>query len=150
MILIEKNMPGFNARRIKVQGIESSGSAYLTFDNLKVPISNLIGQEGKGFQQTLFNFNHERFGIAAGCLAASRSLIRESMKFSMKRKTFGKRLIDHAVIRNKLGHMIRQVEAVNAMAEQIAYQLNKMNPVTKMIKLPGAISLFKVSTSQLV
>jgi len=120
MLLIEKDMAGFNARRMKVQGILASGTSYLTFDNVKVPLSNLIGDEGNGFKQSMFNFNQERFGIAVGALNAARCLVSESMKFAMKRKTFGKRLIDHAVIRNKLGHMFRQVESTHAMAEQIA------------------------------
>lgn len=150
MILLEKNMPGFNIRKMKVQGIMASGTSYLTFDNVKVPISNLIGEEGNGFKQSMFNFNQERFGISVGAVNSARCLISESMKFAMKRKTFGKRLIDHAVIRNKLGHMIRQVEATHAMSEQIAYQLDKMNAITKMVKLSGAIYLFKVHASQLI
>jgi len=150
MILIEKNMPGFGARRMKMQGITASGTAFLTFENIKVPISNLIGDEGNGFIQSMYNFNQERFGLGIAAINSSRCLLSESIKFAMKRKTFGKRLIDHAVIRNKLGHMIRQIEAAYALGEQIAYQLDKMNPTVKMIKLPGPISLFKVHAGQLI
>lgn len=150
MLLVEKSMVGFKTRRMKVQGIAATGTSYITFDNIKVPLVNLIGDEGNGFMQSMFNFNQERFGIALCALGSARTVFSESMKFAMKRITFGKRLIDHAVIRNKLGNMIRQIEATHAMAEQIAYQLNNMSPLLKINKLPGAISLYKVQCTQLV
>ena len=55
-----------------------------------------------------------------------RVCLEESMKFAHKRKTFGKKLIDHPVIRNKLANMARQVEASHAWLEQIMYNFDRM------------------------
>ena len=54
------------------------------------------------------------------------------MKFAHKRKTFGKRLIDHPVIRNKLAHMTRQVEGTFALLEQVCYNYDKMGADQKL------------------
>ena len=59
----------------------------------------------------MINFNHERIGTCFTATTLSRVCLEESMKFAHKRTTFGKRLIDHPVIRNKLANMARQVEA---------------------------------------
>jgi alkylation response protein AidB-like acyl-CoA dehydrogenase len=59
----------------------------------------------------MVNFNHERLGILTSGIRSCRVLVSEAMKFSHKRKTFGKPLIEHPVIREKIAHMIRQVEA---------------------------------------
>lgn len=53
-------MPGLSVRRQKTQGWWISNTAYLTFDNVKVPVRNLIGEENKGFKSIMHNFNHER------------------------------------------------------------------------------------------
>ncbi len=49
MLLIESTMPGFSRRRMKVQGIWASGTGYLIFENVKVPVENVIGEENNGF-----------------------------------------------------------------------------------------------------
>jgi alkylation response protein AidB-like acyl-CoA dehydrogenase len=65
----------------------------------------------------MYNFNHERLALSMQGLAMSRVCLEESMRFAHKRKTFGKKLIEHPVIRLKLANMIRQVEANQAFAE---------------------------------
>lgn len=75
-----------------------------------MPVENLIGKENEGFKYIMINFNTERLGICTEGISLARICLEESFKFAHKRKTFGKRLIDHPVIRNKLGHMAREVE----------------------------------------
>lgn len=66
----------------------------------------------------------------------------------MKRKTFGQRLVEHAVIRNKFGHMIRQVEATHAWLESILYQLHTLPPNVTPNLLAGPIALLKAQSTQ--
>lgn len=79
------------------------------FENVKVPVSNLIGVENQGFKCIMYNFNHERWGVVVQCTRFARVCLEEALKWAFKRKTFGKRLIDSNVIREKLGNMARQV-----------------------------------------
>lgn len=91
----------------------------------------------------MYNFNPERLGSASGATIFSRVLVAESMAYAFKRKTFGKRLIEHPVIRLKLAHMARQVESLHAWLENITYQTTQMSHTEAMIKLGGPIALIK-------
>lgn len=85
----------------------SSGTTFIVFEDVKVPVENLIGKEGEGFKYIMVNFNHERLNLACQTARMARVCFEESMKFAHKRKTFGKKLIEHPVIRNKLANMAR-------------------------------------------
>merc|ERR1711879_1000445 len=98
-----------------------------TFEDVKVPASHLIGQEGKGFNLIMRNFNHERFGICAMSNRFSRVCMEEALKFASKRKTFGKSLIQHDVIRWKLAEMVRMIESTHAWLETVTYQMQTMH-----------------------
>eukprot|EP00357_Protocruzia_adherens_P002456 CAMPEP_0115013626 /NCGR_PEP_ID=MMETSP0216-20121206/25531_1 /TAXON_ID=223996 /ORGANISM="Protocruzia adherens, Strain Boccale" /LENGTH=534 /DNA_ID=CAMNT_0002383083 /DNA_START=196 /DNA_END=1800 /DNA_ORIENTATION=+ len=142
LLLLEREMPGVSIKKIKCQGMWGSGTSYITFEDVKVPVENLIGKEGKGFKYIMANFNTERYSIICQALGAARICYEEAFKFANKRKTFGKKLIEHGVIRNKLGHMIRQIEGLQNWSEQIAYQLNTLSDIEKMA-LGGPIGLCK-------
>jgi len=166
LLIIDRNMPGVTARyaylafsfsqlfltllmvrQMKCSGVWSSGTGYITFEDVKVPVENLIGKENSGFKYIMFNFNHERFMTCAMGLRMARVCVEEAFTYSFKRKTFGKRLIDHAVIRNKLAHMIRQVEATHAWMEQITYQMKTMSHKDATEKLGGPLALLKAQMS---
>jgi len=148
MLLIERTMPGVTTRKMKCSGAWSSGTGYVIFEDVKVPVENLIGQENHGFRYMMHNFNHERFSLCTMTLRMARNCVEEAFAYSFKRKTFGKRLIDHAVVRNKLAHMIRQVEASWNWLENIAYQMTKMVDVMVALeKIAGPMSLLKAQSS---
>lgn len=93
------------------------------------------------------NFNHERIGIIIQCLRFSRVCYEESVKYAHKRRTFGKKLIDHPVIRLKLAHMARQIEASYSWMENLIYQCDVMNETEAMLKLGGAIAGLKAQST---
>jgi len=59
LLLLEKGMPGVTTREMHVSGLWGSGTTYITFEDVKVPVENLIGKEGRGFKYIMSNFNHE-------------------------------------------------------------------------------------------
>ncbi|KAI9766586.1 MAG: hypothetical protein M1840_006397 [Geoglossum simile] len=147
VLLIERDHGGVTTRKMDCQGVWSSGTTYITFEDTKVPVENLIGKENQGFKVVMTNFNHERIGIIIQCIRFSRVCYEESMKYAHKRKTFGKRLIDHPVIRLKLAHMARQIEASYNWLENIIYQCSKMGETESMLKLGGAIAGLKAQST---
>ncbi|CAG8768590.1 7114_t:CDS:2, partial [Acaulospora morrowiae] len=135
-------------RQMQCTGVWASGTAYITFEDVKVPKSNLIGKENSGFKYIMFNFNHERMGISIEATRFARVCYEESMKYAHKRKTFGKKLIEHPVIRNKLAHMARQIEATHAWMEALIHQTDHMSGNEAMTRLGGPIALLKAQSTQ--
>jgi len=145
LFLVDSNTPGITARRMKTQGVWVSGTALITFEDVKVPANRLIGKENEGFRYIMSNFNHERYG---GCVMANRFArlcLEESIKFGRKRETFGKKLVGHQVIRHKIAEMARHVETTHALLEQITYQMKMGIPD---VKLAGHIALAKVQCTR--
>jgi len=147
LLLIERS-EGVKTTQMKCQGVWSSGTTYITFEDVKVPVENLIGKENEGFKYIMYNFNHERWSTAVGAISFSRVLVEESMKHAFKRKTFGKRLIEHPVIRFKLAQMAKQVEAAHAWLELITYQMKVLPHSEQNRVLGGPIALIKAHASQ--
>jgi alkylation response protein AidB-like acyl-CoA dehydrogenase len=147
LLLVERS-PGVTTRLMNCSGVWSSGTTYITFEDVKVPVENLIGQENKGFKYIMTNFNHERWAVIAQASRFARVCLEESFKYAHKRKTFGKRLIDHPVIRYKLAQMTRQVEATHAWLENITYQMCTMSKAENAMRLAGPIALLKAQASQ--
>ncbi|TWU75910.1 hypothetical protein ED733_006074 [Metarhizium rileyi] len=146
LLLIERG-PGVSTRRMDCQGVWSSGTTYITFEDAKVPVENLLGKKDKGFGVIMTNFNHERIGIIIQCLRFSRVCFEESVKYANKRRTFGKKLIEHPVIRMKLAHMARQIEASYNWLENMIYQCQKMGEHEAMLRLGGPIAGLKAQAT---
>ena len=90
------------------------------------------------------NFNHERFIIAVGANRGARVCLEEALRYSRSRKTFGKRLIDHPVIRHKLAEMARMVESCHDSIERVAWQFKQGIPDSDM---GGPCGLLKVQAT---
>ena len=96
------------------------------------------------------NFNHERFAFCAMSTRFARVCLEDSLKFAGKRKTFGKTLIQHPVIRWKVAEMARQIEATHNWLEWITYQLKTMPKIEAMLKLGGHTALCKVQCTKVM
>ncbi|EFX03379.1 acyl-dehydrogenase domain containing protein [Grosmannia clavigera kw1407] len=147
LLLIERSFGGVSTRKMDCQGVWSSGTTYITFEDVKVPVENLLGKENQGFRVIMTNFNHERIGIIIQCLRFSRVCYEEAVRYAHKRRTFGKSLIEHDVIRLKLAHMARQIEASYNWLENVIYQCETMTETEAMLRLGGAIAGLKAQST---
>ncbi|KAI9330291.1 putative acyl-CoA dehydrogenase [Obelidium mucronatum] len=148
LVLLERNMPGLHTRKIVCQGNTGSGTAFVTLENVKVPVSNLIGKENKGFMCIMKNFNHERFGLIIGAIRSARVCYEDAIMHANRRKTFGSTLFEHGVIRNKLANMAWRIEAAQSWMESLTYQMTQMSPEEATLKLGGATALLKAQCTQ--
>jgi acyl-CoA dehydrogenase len=82
-------------------------------------------REGHGFKIIMQNFNSERMGMAAGCTAYARVCLEEAITYAKERKTFGKPIAQHQVIRHKIVDMAQRVAASQAMLELLAWRLGQ-------------------------
>ena len=114
------------------------------YDNVKVPVENLLGKENGGFKCIMANFNHERWLICCMTNRSSRLCLEESFKWANQRRVFGAELIRQPVIRNKLAHMVSMVESAENWLENLTFQMNNMDYKTQSEKLAGPIALLKL------
>ncbi|KAF4672613.1 hypothetical protein FOL47_000301 [Perkinsus chesapeaki] len=148
VLLIPKG-PGVTVRQMDCQGVWSSGTTFVEFNNVKVPVENIVGKENEGFKVIMYNFNHERWGFVVQAVRFSRLLYDVSFKYAQKRKTFGKPLIEHPVIRWKLAEMARQIEGAQGWMESLTHQLCTMPPKEAIFMLGGPLALCKVHCTKM-
>jgi acyl-CoA dehydrogenase len=125
LLLIEGDTPGLSRTKLKKMGWWASDTATLHFDECRVPVQNLLGEEGQGFKLIMHNFNSERMGMAASCTAYARVCVEDAMAYAKERQTFGKPISQHQVIRHKLVDMAQKVAASQAMLEMLAWRLGQ-------------------------
>lgn len=148
MLLIEKTMPGVKCSKMDCTGAWGSGTTYVTFEDVVVPACNLIGKEGDAFKYIMYNFNHERWGFVVQAIRFARVCFEEAFKYAMQRKTFGKILMDHQVIRWKFAEMARGIESTQCWLESLTYQMNTMGKAESNPKLGGQIALLKAQATK--
>ncbi|WP_315773759.1 MULTISPECIES: acyl-CoA dehydrogenase family protein [unclassified Bradyrhizobium] len=132
LLLVPGDTPGLTRTKLDKMGWWASDTATLHFDGCRVPVENLIGEEGQGFKLIMHNFNSERMGMAASCTAFARVCLDDAIAYARERQTFGKPLAQHQVIRHKLVDMAQRVAASQAMLEMLAWRLEQGdNPVAE-------------------
>lgn len=142
LLLIEAGMDGFTRTPLRKMGWHASDTATLYFDDVRVPVGNLIGEENQGFRIIMQNFNYERLMMAAGCTSFARVCYDETVAYAQQRQTFGKRLIDHQVVRHKLVDMAMRISATQAMLESLAWRITQGdNPVAEICMLKNQATL---------
>ncbi|MGE0884542.1 MAG: acyl-CoA dehydrogenase family protein [Blastocatellales bacterium] len=123
LLLIELDTPGFTRTPLKKMGWWASDTAHLYFENCRVPVANLIGEENQGFRIIMHNFNSERLGMAAGACGFAKVCFEDALSWARQRKTFGQPLIERQVIRHKLVDMAMKIESTRALLEDLAWRV---------------------------
>ena len=100
VMLIERQ-EGLETKSIKTSYSTAAATAYITYDNVKVPADHLLHKEDQGIYVILSNFNHERWMMCCYVIRQSRIAVEECLKWANQRLVFGKKLIEQPVIRQK-------------------------------------------------
>jgi alkylation response protein AidB-like acyl-CoA dehydrogenase len=120
MLLCEKG-PGFTAgRKLEKLGYKGIDSAELVFQDCRVPAANVIGEEGRGFQQAVGGLELGRINVAARGVGIASAALNEALKYSRQRETFGKPIGEHQAIQLKLGEMATRAEAARLLVRNAA------------------------------
>jgi citronellyl-CoA dehydrogenase len=102
-------------RKLRKIGMNSSDTAQIHFDDVRVPQRHLIGQEGLGFMYQMLQFQEERLWGAANALKGLDIAVRETIEYTRSRKAFGKAVIDNQVVHFTLAELQTEVEALRAL-----------------------------------
>lgn len=123
LLLVDGDTPGLQRTLLAKTGWWSSDTAHLRFDQCRVPVRNLIGEEGAGFKAIMRNFNNERLMMSAMACAYAQVCIEEAVDWARQRRTFGAALSERQVIRHKIVDMVARVEAARSLVYDLTWRL---------------------------
>jgi citronellyl-CoA dehydrogenase len=118
LIIVPMDSPGITRQKIHKIGMDSSDTALLFFDGVRVPRRYLIGQEGMGFAFQMMQFQEERMWGAASSLKSLDRLIDLTIEYTRQRKAFGKSILDNQVVHFRLAELRTEVAALRALTYQ--------------------------------
>jgi len=140
MILVEKGTPGFSvARPLDKHGWRSSDTAELSFENCRVPVTNVLGQEGRGFYAIMKNFQNERTTIGAMCVGECSAAIELTLDWVKQREAFGAPLWSKQAIRQRLSELAGRVEAARQLVYHAAWLDAQGHDATKEVSMVKAL-----------
>src|SRR5256885_10292188 len=121
--LVESDTPGFEVARLEPKmGISGSTTGELTFDDVRIPVGNLLGEEGEGFKVAMRILDRSRPGVAAQALGIAQGATDYALDYAKTRETMGRPIAQHQLIQAKLADMETECEA----ARGLLYRFGRM------------------------
>jgi len=140
--IVENDTPGFIvSKKENKLGMRCCDTSALAFDNCRVPIENLLGEEGSGFSQALAILDGGRISIASLALGIAQGALDASIRYSKERKQFGSPIAEFQAIQWKLSEMATQLEA----ARLLTYRAGHMKNSGKEIAMQSAMAKYFAS-----
>ena len=118
-ILVEADRPGFRrGRNLKKIGLKAQDTSELFFDDVRVPVSNLLGKEGGAFGMAMGKLAEERLSIACSAITVAESALRWTLEYTQERKLFGQTVADFQNTRFKLAELHGEVIAKRVFVDR--------------------------------
>ena len=118
-----ETVPGFSvSRKLEKMGMHSSDTAELAFEDVRVPVENLLGEEGKGFYHIAWELQSERMVACAGAVAGAQRMFERTLEYAKERKAFGRSIGNFQVIRHKFAEMATKIEAARQFTYATAWR----------------------------
>ncbi|MFA5787742.1 MAG: acyl-CoA dehydrogenase family protein [Actinomycetota bacterium] len=144
VFLVDKGLPGFAvARALDKVGIRASDTAELVLDEVRVPSTKVLGEEGKGFYHIMWELQGERLAGSAGMVAGARFLLEKTIRYAREKTASGVPLIKRQAIAHRLADLAARIEAARQLVYWAAWLVSQgQYPVKE-------ISMTKLSTARL-
>ena len=124
--MVERSFGGLtNGPHEDKMGIRASSTTSIYLDNVKVPVENLLGEEGKGFKIAVSILNHGRTGLGAGAVGGQKRLLAAAAERAKERKQFGRAIASFGLIKEKLGRMAMMAYATEALTYWAAANIDR-------------------------
>jgi len=124
-IIVEKGTPGLDAEPLKPKmGMRAAPQAQLSFHNVRVPLSNLLGQENRGFHQIMSYFDFSRVPIAAAAVGIAEGAFEKALKYSTERVQFGQPIHRYQFTQWKIAEMAIKIEAAKLLTYKAAWLID--------------------------
>jgi alkylation response protein AidB-like acyl-CoA dehydrogenase len=127
VLIMEKGMPGFTVGKKESKlGIRSSDTRELVFEDVEVPVENLLGEEGQGFHIMMKTLDFSRPSVASQALGIAAGAFEYAVQYAKERVTFGKPIIKHQAIGFKLADMAMKITAARQLLWKTCSLLDKV------------------------
>lgn len=148
--IVEKGTPGFSfGKKEQKLGIRSSPTLELVFENCRIPLTNMLGEEGSGFKVAMKTLDGGRIGIASQALGIAQGALDEAVAYAKERKQFNTPIANFQGVQFQLADMATQVEASRLMVYLAAYKASaglSYSQSSAMAKLMASETAMKVTT----
>jgi len=131
IFMIDRDTPGVSASKLDKLGWRASDTGEISFDDVEIPASNLMGEEGRGFPYVMQHFALERLIMGINAHARAEYAIEYAIKYMSERTAFGKKLEKFQVLRHKIAEMSSKVEINKTFNYVTAKRLNDGEYVVK-------------------
>jgi acyl-CoA dehydrogenase len=130
--IVEKDFPGFKLGKVEEKmGLRGSHSAELFFEDMEVPVENVLGEEGMGYVNALKILANGRAGLAARNLGSCEKLLDHSMQYALEREQFGKPIFEQQAVQHMLADMATEIETLRAITFRVAWMADQEMRVVK-------------------
>ena len=125
-IIVETNRPGYEANKLTGKlSLRCSNTGEVTFNKVKVPKKNLLGEEGKGFYNVMEFFNRSRIQVAAFGVGTAQGALDKSIAHVRQRRQFGQPLAAFQIIQAKIADMATHTEAARSLLYRAASKIDE-------------------------
>lgn len=139
--IVEKDAPGLVlGKKEKKMGIRASHTATLSFEDLRIPVANRLGEEGEGFEIAMKTFEYTRTHIAIAAVGVARAAYEYALQYAQERVQFGKPIIRHQAVSFMLADMATEIDAARLLAWRAAYLADQGVPCTKEASMAKAFA----------
>ena len=140
LFILDREMPGITATKLDKLGWKASDTGEIAFDNVKVPLKNLMGEEGKGFPYIMQHFALERLIMGINAHARAEYAVDYTIQYMSQRKAFGTTIDKLQALRHKIAEMASQVEMCKEFNYSIAKRLGQGGYVVKEASMSKLLS----------
>ncbi len=131
VFLVDRDTPGVSASKLDKLGWRASDTGEIAFDNVTIPATNLMGEEGKGFYYVMQHFALERLIMGINAHARAEYAIEYTLQYMSERIAFGKSLNKFQALRHRMAEMATEVEVIKIFNYQVAQNLDSGGYVVK-------------------
>lgn len=116
MFIVDTRLPGFSvSKKLEKAGMRLSDTALLFMDDVRLPADALLGVEGEGFKQVMWELQGERMGVSVFGIAGAKAVLDQTIAYARGREAFGRQITDYQAVSHRLAEMATEVEAVQSL-----------------------------------
>ncbi len=124
--IVERDMPGVTTGDIHGKlGVRAGSTGWVSMQDVEVPLANRLGEEGEGFKIAMASLDNGRYTVAAGAVGLIRACLEDSIKYALERKTGGKPIAEHQLIKQKIALMQQWYDAGSLLVQRVGWMKNK-------------------------